>query len=273
MRKTFYKKELVISNTQKRRGQQNKRSDVMKIQSWLCLQEQMTPGIGTMTAIDGDFGPATEKCVKNFQKFSNSPETGIVDQQLFGTLSQPLKNAFENVSAQQNIRETILSVAENHLNNHPKELVIKGENNSGPWVKSYMDGHDGELWYWCMGFVQAILDKALALHDIKFTKIMPLTYSCDVVGMKGLEHKSLIRNSKLKQQPHLVKPGDVLLIRRTWYDWTHTAIIIDIDDETFTTIEGNTNRDGSRNGDGVYKRVRNFKKSSLDVFTLDKWID
>ncbi|AUP79061.1 peptidoglycan-binding protein [Flavivirga eckloniae] len=273
MRKTFYKKELVISNTQKRRGNKNKRSDVIKIQSWLCLQEQLFPGIGTMTAIDGDFGPATEKCVKNFQKFININETGIVDQDLFSALSHPLKSAFEDVTAQATIRETILKVAENHLKNQPKELVIKGENNSGPWVKSYMDGHEGELWFWCMGFVQGIIDQALSLHDMKFTKIMPLTYSCDVVGMKGLEHDSLIRNSKIEQQPNLVKPGDILLIRRSWHDWTHTAIIIDVEDETFTTIEGNTNRSGSRNGDGVYKRVRNFQKSNLDVFSLEKWID
>ncbi len=272
MRKTAYKKEIVISNVQKIRGSKNKKSDVINIQSWLCLQEQMHTGIGTMTEIDGDFGPATERCVKNFQKFIHKSETGIVDQTIFDALSLPLKNAFEGVTLESNIRETILKVAENHLKNKPKELVIKGQSNSGPWVKSYMDGHQGHFWYWCMGFVQAVIDQALSLHGIKFTKIMPLTYSCDVVGMKGLEHKCLIRNSKIRQQPHLVKPGDILLIRKSLHDWTHTAIIIEIDGDTFTTIEGNTNRSGSRNGDGVYKRIRNFQKSSLDVFSLEKWL-
>ncbi|XHR97653.1 hypothetical protein ACFJIV_13940 [Mucilaginibacter sp. UC70_90] len=38
--------------------------------------------------------------------------------------------------------------------------------------------------------------------------------------------------------------------------------------DLFDTIEGNTNTDGSSNGNGVYKRVRNFQTSKLDVFSI-----
>lgn len=36
----------------------------------------------------------------------------------------------------------------------------------------------------------------------------------------------------------------------------HIGLVIDYDADTITTIEGNTNNNGSANGDGVYKRTR-----------------
>lgn len=70
MKKDKYLKELTISETQKRHGD-NTKKDVMKIQSWLSLYAIQNPESGTVTGIDGDFGPATEKAVKNFQKATN----------------------------------------------------------------------------------------------------------------------------------------------------------------------------------------------------------
>ena len=52
------------------------------------------PSSGTTTGIDGDFGPATEKAVLNYQKLKNLPQTGIVDQNLFSLLTTSLKKAF-----------------------------------------------------------------------------------------------------------------------------------------------------------------------------------
>ena len=72
MKKNWYQKELVIRNTQKRRGDNNNRKDVRKIQSWLTLYSIQHPHSGTATDIDGDFGPATERAVKNFQKRKRS---------------------------------------------------------------------------------------------------------------------------------------------------------------------------------------------------------
>lgn len=69
-----------------------------------------------------------------------------------------------------------------------------------------------------------------------------------------------------------MKPGDVVLIRKSQYDWIHTAIVIEVGTDTFTTIEGNTDINGSSNGTGVFKRVRNFRKNTLDVFSLSQWI-
>ena len=273
MKKTNYKKELSLRSVQSRNGSKNRKPEVRKIQSWLCLQDRKNSNtLGTTTAIDGDFGPATEMSVKRFQSFIGVPENGIVTQELFSLLCEPVRVAFENAVTTPNLRQTIINVAQNHLWQNPYELYINNESNTGPWVRSYMGGNEGEYWYWCMGFVQAIIDQAFSLHQKNITDMMPITYSCDTVGITGLDKDVLIRNTKIRKDPQMIKPGDILLIRKSTYDWTHTAIIIEVHDDSILTIEGNTNNDGSRNGDGVYMRVRNFRKSKLDVFSIEPWI-
>ena len=273
MKKLHYKKELVLSSAQKRFGS-NRKAEVRKIQSWLCLHDRINGNsLGITTAIDGDFGAATERSVMRYQVFMDMNSDGIVTQDLFTVLSKPIKTAFSKVEKATTLRETILKVAKNHLEQRPCELVINKASNSGPWVRAYMGGHNGELWYWCMGFVQTIIDQSFALHGKKITEMMPITYSCDTVGNKALEINVLMRNAIIKNDISLIKPGDILLIRKSTYDWTHTAIIIEVYKDSVLTIEGNTNDDGSRNGDGVYMRTRNFRKSKLDVFSIEKWCE
>lgn len=272
MKKTQYLKELNLTAAVVRKGLANKKADVEKIQSWLCLQERQHRGIGTMTGIDGDYGQATETAVKNYQRFLGVTADGIVTTSLFSKMCLNLKSSFESTARKSTLRDTISEVAHNHLKGFPFELVIKQQTNCGPWVRSYMGGNEGSDWLWCMGFVQAVLDQATSLHGKNFTEMMPLTYSCDTVGTHGLQKNALIRNEKIRINPALAKKGDVLLVRKSMHDWIHTAIIVDVVGDTFITIEGNTNNDGSSNGDGVYKRVRNFRKSALDVFSLNNWL-
>ncbi|MFD1604390.1 peptidoglycan-binding protein [Flavobacterium artemisiae] len=267
MQKTFYQKELIIKNTQQRNGANNKK-DVEKIQSWLNLFAMQNPNTGTATGIDGDFGPATEKAVINFQKFHNISQNGIVDQKLFSTLSSPLKKAFESPVSGNNLRELIVNTAQNHLKNHPYELVIHNQSNTGPWVRSYMDGHEGTDWFWCMGFVQAIIDQAASIQGKNFKTLMPLTYSCDTVGVTGLQKKLLTRYQTARTNPSIIKPGDIFLIQKTTNDWFHTGIVTAVNGDIIETIEGNTNADGSHNGNAVMNRMRNYKQSKIDFFSI-----
>ncbi|MHA7059784.1 peptidoglycan-binding domain-containing protein [Aquimarina sp. M1] len=269
MKKTAYQKELAIKATQKRRGANNNRKDVMKIQSWLTLFSIPNPSSGTATEIDGDFGPATERAVKNFQGFKGLTKTGIVDQELFDELSSNLKEAFKKPLVSNNLRDLMVEVAENHLRQHPFELDIKGQSNSGPWVRSYMDGHDGTLWFWCMGFAQAILDQASSELGKNFKTLMPLTYSCDTVGNTGLKKGLLSRYQQIRKDPTIIQRGDIFLIQKSHLDWTHTGIIISRDNDVIETIEGNTNHQGSRNGIAVMKRTRSFRRSKIDVFSIE----
>ena len=268
MKKTHYQKELLISATQKRKGTNNK-EDVLKIQSWLSLYSIWNPNSGTATGMDGDFGAATEKAVKNFQNDIGVSSSGVVTKKLFEKLCENMKLAFEKPLSSSNLRDLVVEAAENHVANFPHELNIKGASNCGPWVRAYMDGHDGTKWFWCMGFVQAIIDQAASVQNKNFKKLMPLTYSCDKVGNVGLQNKILTRNEKLRKDSSTIKKGDIFLIRKSMNDWTHTGIITAVHDDVIETIEGNTNQGGSRNGVAVYKRTRNFKKSKIDVFSIE----
>lgn len=269
MRKKSYLKELTIKATQKRRGTSNNKKDVMKIQSWLSLYAIQHPSSGTVTAIDGDFGPATEKAVKNYQIEMNLPVSGIVNQEVFSKLCHTMSEAFEQETSEMDFRTLVVKTAEKHLASFPYELQIKGASNSGPWVRAYMDGHEGSSWYWCMGFAQTIIDQAASTLGKDFRKLFPLTYSCDTVGTKGLELGLLSRYQKIRKAPSLMKPGDMFLLQKSKYDWTHTGIITAIKNDVIETIEGNTNEAGSRNGIAVMKRTRNFMRSKLDVFSVE----
>lgn len=272
MQKTFYQKELTIKKTLNRTAPNKSKKDIEKIQSWLNLFAMQNPNSGTATSIDGDFGPATEKAVMNFQKSNNLPQTGSVDQTLFDLLSSPLKKAFESNITGNNLRELIVNTAKNHLINHPFELVIDKQSNSGPWVRSYMDGNEGNDWFWCMGFVQAIIDQAASIQGKNFKKLMQLTYSCDTVGMIGINKRILTRNVLAQNNPSLIKPGDIFLIQKSKFDWIHTGIVIAVHNDTIETIEGNTNSDGSNNGNAVMNRIRNFKISKIDFFSVDSLV-
>jgi len=272
MQKTFYQKELLIKATQQRRGINNNKKDIEKIQSWLNLFAMQNPSSGTATGIDGDFGPATEKAVLNFQKFNKLAQTGSVDQKLFDLLASPLKKAFEGPVSGRNLRELILNTAKNHLQNHPFELVIHNQSNSGPWVRSYMDGNEGNDWFWCMGFVQAIIDQAASIQQKNFKTLMPLTYSCDTVGTIGIQKKILTRFQAARTNPTLIKPADVFLIQKTTNDWFHTGIVTAVHGDIIETFEGNTNSDGSHNGNAVMNRIRNFKQSKIDFFSIQSLV-
>lgn len=272
MVKKQYLKELTISATQQRGGSTNTTKEVTKVQSWLNLYAIVKPASGTATGIDGDFGPATEAAVKAFQKAKNLPQTGVVDAALFTELSKPLSNAFTTPVKGSDLRTLVVNAALQHLSNAPFELNVKGQSNCGPWVRSYMDGSEGTSWFWCMGFVQAIIDQAASQLGKDFRTLMPLSYSCDTIGTTGINKGILTRYAAVRNNPSVVQPGDIFLLQKTAFDWVHTGLITAVHGDLFETIEGNTNTDGSSNGNGVYKRVRNFQTSKLDVFSIQSLV-
>ena len=244
--------------------QGSKGIDVQKVQEWLNLWRYMEPKWLHKINVDGDFGINTEKLIRDFQQFFNLTIDGEVGDQTYDILTKPMYNAFSKIEGD-NLQNLIIDYAEQHLKNMPRELY---NTNSGPWVRAYMDGHEGKPWAWCMGFVQTIFDQACSTLGKSFLDIMPKTYSCDVVGEHGKANKKLIRNAKLRTNPEYIKPGDIFLVVKTPWDWTHTGIVTAVEDEIITTVEGNTNDEGVREGFEVCRRYRNIKKSNIDIFSI-----
>lgn len=262
MKKTHYLKELALDDLQKI-GM--KGADVKRIQEWLNLWRYIQPNWLTVISIDGDFGPQTRNAVLGFQKMQQIEEDGIVGPETFTHLSAPMKNAFDE-GVQGDFRELVVKYAHQHLANIPREL---NHRNEGPWVRAYMDGHQGAAWAWCMGFVQSMLDQAASTLGRDYREIMPHTYSCDIAGNHGLDQGLLVRNADLKNNGEVIAPGDVFLRVRTPYDWIHTGIVTGVEDNWIHTIEGNTNDEGLREGFEVCLRMRNFHEENIDIFKAD----
>ncbi|MDD1607299.1 MAG: peptidoglycan-binding protein [Methylococcaceae bacterium] len=232
-----------------KRGDQH--GQVKLIQEWLCLHKEI---VGT----DGDFGPATERAVKDFQSSNGIAATGIVDNNTFEKLVAPMNAALMNITpaAGSSLGDLVVAYARQHLKQHPREV---GGQNRGPWVRLYMNGNEGEPWAWCAGFVCFCLKQACKTLDQKTLPITP-SFSCDDLAASAKKNKIFVNHNA-------IKPGSLFLVRRTDTDWTHTGIVISVDSETCKTIEGNTNDDGSREGYEVCMRTRAYT-TKLDFIRI-----
>jgi hypothetical protein len=117
-------------------------------------------------------------------------------------------------------------------------------------------------WPWCAAFVCWCIKNAMADKDYTFTR--PAT-----AGAWDFEKwcKS-VDNSALLRKPHNgdIKAGDIVI-----YTFSHIGIAVsDVDKQGIVqTVEGNTNSDGAREGDGVYQKRRNISQiRSIIRFTV-----
>lgn len=263
MLKKQYILELKTNQPYVKEGMEDAR-DVIKVQEWLNLWKRYDKGWNVSVNIDGDFGPETKAAVVEFQKYHGFSQDGIVGNVTWTKLTEPMRKAFTRIDSDLSLKEIVIAYAENHLRSGPREF----NQNEGTWVRAYMDGNEGSNWPWCMGFVQTIIDQASFTLGQSLKDFMPVSYSCDVVGLAGLKNKMLIRNADVRKDPKKVEKGDVFLVVKSSKDWTHTGIITEVEKDWFHTIEGNTNDEGSREGYEVCRRKRNFRTSNLDVYKL-----
>lgn len=233
------------------RGDKGKK--VKLIQEWLCLH-------GIEIVIDSDFGPATEFAVKQFQKKAGLKEDGRVGKATFERLVRPMVDALMPIpTSSGGLGQSVVRYAKQHFTKSPREV---GGQNRGPWVRLYMDGHEGEEWPWCAGFACFVLRQACDTLGVA----LPITpsFSCDSLAASAKEQGLFMAESPGTDKNE-ISPGWIFLNRRTSTDWVHTGVVLKAEEEVFLTIEGNTNDDGSREGYAVYKRVRGYGKKDFIV--------
>jgi peptidoglycan hydrolase-like protein with peptidoglycan-binding domain len=203
------------------------------VQEWLCLHGHNVP-------IDNGFGDATEQAVSDFQRASDLPQSGQVDQETMDALVQPMLRAIApDPSPAGSIPAQAVRVARRHLAEHPREIAGP---NCGPWVRLYMGGHEGEDFLWCAGFVSYVLSQAC--RDLGQSRPIVSSQSCDALARDAKE-KGIFFPGNTNPQP---QAGWLFVRRKTANDWTHTGLVIAGEPTIFRTIEGNTNDDGSREG-------------------------
>ena len=238
----------LIFNKSLGRGKRGK--DVRRIQEWLCLN-----GYGVV--VDGQFGPATEAAIKAIRRERGWPGKGPVDEAAFARLSAPMRRALTTPKkVRRKLGAAVVEIAHRHLAAHPREV---GGQNLGPWVRLYMDGKQGTHYPWCIGFAWFVIRQACEALNIE----MPFakTYSCDRLAADGRKKELMIREAEVgRSDPaELLPPGTVFLQRRKPGDWIHAGLVVRANRETFETIEGNTNDEGSREGYEVCRRIRGYK--------------
>lgn len=235
----------------------NHGTDVTEAQEWLTLH-----GFGV--TIDGDFGAATDRAVRAFQHQRGVLEDGIVGETTWRLLRLPLELATGPAPESATLEKAVVSCARQHLEQRAREV---GGQNCGPWVRLYCNGHDGGAYAWCCGFVSYILGQASALCNIPCPLLS--TLSCDALALNARRIGRLIPGASAGRQvqPQEIRPGDLFLIHREGNDWIHTGILIDVQPETVTTIEGNSNTTGSREGHEVCTLTRSYRR--LDFIRIN----
>ncbi len=120
--------------------------------------------------------------------------------------------------------------------------------NNGPEVRAYLratglgPGHP-----WCAAFLAWCVQQVEIANrmDIAF----PKTASCDVILEFARRHDILFTEAE---------KGDVFLVMASQHDATHTGFVKTTSRTRFTTIEGNSNSSGTREGQSVCSNTRPF---------------
>lgn len=244
-------------------------ADVKKVQEWINLWKYSDKNWNISISIDGDFGNETHNAVIEFQGLHNLKPDGIIGNLTWRQLTEPMRKAFTRIDVVSDLRSLVVLYAEQHLKASAREL----NQNEGTWVRAYMDGNEGSQWPWCVGFVQTIIDQASYTQNNKdLTEYLPLTYNCDDLGNYAKKKNRFISNKdliqKIDDEPDTIEKGDIFLVCNERNEWSHTGLIIDRDNDWITTIEGNSNDEGSREGYEVCQRKRNFHINKIDIIKI-----
>lgn len=225
--------------------------DVKKAQEWLTLA-----GLGLK--IDGVFGDATATAVREFQRSSSLSETGVIDQPVFSALTGPITRAIAPVEASASLGADVCRVAAQHIAEKPREI---GGENRGPWVRLYLHGEEGPEWPWCAGFASFVVAQASGQRPLPFAG----SPSCDELA-KNAKAAGLFRSGD-DLDVGSIPAGSLFLVRRqTAPGYHHTGIVVSATAAALTTIEGNTNDNGSREG---YEAIRRFRANKgLDFIVM-----
>jgi len=207
---------------------------------------------------DGVFGAETADAVELFQarsldKFSSPLQVdGVVGPMtwgaLFGAASVP-----PVTRAATPLLQRVLKVAGSQVG----VLEEPTGSNRGPQVDEYLrcaglePASGCHAWcaafvYWC--FHRAAADLGVANPAVRTAQVLDMWTRAGAAGVKRISAVEALA------QPSLVQPGCVFVLS-TGSGNGHTGLVEWADGDRLTTIEGNTNEKGGREGIGVFRRT------------------
>lgn len=231
--------ELAFPDVRGEVGRGDKGMGVRRVQEWLTYH-------GQRPAIDGEFGPATERYVRVFQSTNAIHADGVVDGTTWAKLTAPLYRAMRPIDgAGKTVNDLVVAYARQHLAESPVEI---GGPNDGPWVRAAMLGNGGRIWQWCAGEVCLWLALACAAKGVP----LPFTPS---FGVPQLARSAKAKGRFSVDGPPV--PGDVFVIPTATGSWSHTGMVLEWGGgPKFLSGEGNTNREGGSDGEVARSLLR-----------------
>jgi hypothetical protein len=243
---------------------------VVRLQEWLVVRgykvwrnDVNAPGI------DGDYGDGTHAGVLAFAKAHELAP--VVDSMFWGKLTEPMRAAASYTPTAPSLGAAAAEVAEVYLAARPREarfqlpFGLRGLDNSGPWVRSCMAPFASWPAPWCMGFMRPLLIQAANATKVN------LPFAIDGPGVLPLYVPSIVAQARKRGRfvegvsRTSVGPGSLMFLRGIVNgspSHTHVGMVVKDNGDTVTTIEGNTNNDGSSNGWLVLKMVR--RRNGID---------
>lgn len=198
-------------------------------------------GYGPLDENNPNFGETSAKVVMEFQKMNHLHEDGAVGQLTWDRLFSPRVNKPVNSRI---LRYRALEIANTQL--FVREKTGK---NDGEYVKAYLNSVGlGEGFAWCQSFVYWAFSKSADQLDI--ANPVPKTG-----GVLECLRRAKEKGCSIYDEP---EEGDQFIM-----DFGggkgHTGLVEAVVGDCIYTIEGNTNGEGSREGDGVYERTRGIR--------------
>ena len=218
----------------------------------LLIQKQLNQqGCGPI-AEDGNFGPETLEAVSLFQaRSTDSRGLPLAIDGRVGPMSWAVLFRVDTVAVQ--APPTALSAGA--LNVARDQLGVLEQppgSNSGPLVNQYLASVNTPPGNpWCAAFVYWCFDQAATALNVPNPAIRTAG-ALDIWNEAGKHGAHRIACAEAADVPGLVQPGMVFVIS-TGGGHGHVGLVESIDGVVLTTIEGNTNAGGSREGIGVFR--------------------
>ena len=207
---------------------------------------------------DGEFGRATESCVRRLQSANRLPVTGAVDSATFALLVDPMRRALGRIDpAGETFASLLAKYARQHAAQRPREV---GGNNRGPWVRMYMGGFEGTDYPWGAAFVSFLVEQTASTFEVPNPLVS--TFSFDQLGRSALTQRNGLGQVILMQPErdgrYRPGPGDIMMRRDGELSWNNGGIVVEPGSSQagFTAIEGNTDDRDGESGDAVVVRDR-----------------
>src|SRR5262249_2175348 len=160
--------------------------------------------------------------------------TGELDPETWALLTAPMRRALGSINhGSSSIEEAVIAVALQHIKEQPVEI---GGNNCGPWVRLYMQGKEGTNQKWCAGFGCFMV--AQAARDLGVNAPFRRQVGVDSLVADAKSSGRFIAEpevSNLIKRRSKLRPGQIFVVRASASDWTHTGILLSLNDNSFDT--------------------------------------